>query len=289
MAQSRVGMAADLSLLAMTADLGAEIRGVDLSAPLSDACFRRIEEALRRYCVIFFREQKLDPRLLTRFAAHFGELEPVTDGFRSIPGRPQVAVISDLQDDPKRSSLARYGMHWRTDGSCLQQPAALTLLHAVQCPSRGGGIEFANQYAVYDALPRLKRLLLEKLRGLHPADFRHGQLHPDVVIAVVSVGAKPAEHPLVRLHPDTGAKAIYAGKDIVSQILGLAPAESRRLLDELEAFATQPRFIYSHAWRQGDLVVWDNRCTLHRPTVFDRKGDRVLHRVQVKGEIPLSV
>lgn len=288
MAQGRVGMAADLSVLAMTVDLGAEIRGVDLSAPLSDACLQRIGAALHRYCVIFFRDQRLDPRLLLRFAAYFGEPEPVADGSTSIPGLPQVAVISDLRDDARPGGAARYGPHWRTDGSCRPQPVALTLLHAVQCPPKGGGIQFVNQYAVYNALPRTQRLLLEKLRGLHPMDFRYAELHPGIAPPAVAPDAKPAEHPLVRVHPHTGAKAVFAGKDIVAQILGLAPHESRRLLDELEAFATQPRFIYSHAWRQGDLVVWDNRCTLHRPTAFDRKADRILHRVQVKGEVPLS-
>jgi taurine dioxygenase len=288
MAHGKVGMAADVSVLAMTADLGAEIRGVDLSMPLSDACFRRIEEVFHRYCVIFLRDQRLDPRLLVRFAARFGEVEAAPAGEPAIPGLPQVAVISDLHRDAHGSGSARYGTHWRSDASYRLQPPAATLLYAVQCPAHGGGMEFVNQYAVYDALPRTQRLFVEKLQGVHARDARCARLRPGVRPPPAAADAGAAEHPLVRTHPRTGRKALFAGKDMVSRIPGLAPAEGRKLLDELEAFATQPRFIYSHPWRQGDLIVWDNRCTLHRPTAFDRRLDRVLHRVQVKGEMPAN-
>jgi len=288
MAQGKVGMAADVSVLAMTADLGAEIRGVDLSSPLSDACFHRINAVFYRYCMIFLRNQRLDPRLLLRFAARFGEPEAVCADQPAIPGLPQIEVISDLHQEARANGPARYGLHWQTDGSYRTQPAAASLLYVVESPRQGAGIEFANQYAAFNALPRERQLFLEKLRAVHDRSFRFAQLHLGLGAPSAGRGGSnsAAEHPVVRVHPSTGHKALFSGKDLVSHVLGLSLAESRRLLDELEAFATQPRFVYSHHLRQGDLLLWDNRCTLHRLTMFDRKQDRVMHRVQVRGETP---
>ena len=289
MAQGKVGMAADVSVLAMTADLGAEIRGVDLSSPLSDACFRRIGEVYRRYCMVFLRNQRLDPRLLLRFAAHFGEPEALCIAQPEIPGLPQIEVISDLHREARANGLTRYGLHWQTDGSYRAQPAAASLLYVVECPPQGAGLEFANQYAAFNALSRERQLFLEKLRVVHDRTFRFAELHPGLEATPADPGSSRAgaEHPVVRVHPETGRKALFVGKDIASHVLGLSAIESRRLLDELETFATQPRFVYAHQLRQGDLLLWDNRCTLHRLTACERKQDRVMYRLQVRGETPL--
>lgn len=287
MAQCRVGMAADVSVVAMTPDFGAEVRGVDLAVPLSDACFQAILDAFHRYSVIFLRGQKLDPRLLTRFAARFGELDMAADAGVGIPGLPAVSVIGGSVRDAKPYDILRHPPEWHSDGSHRARPPSITIMHAVQCANRGaGGVEFANMYAAYAALPRVRRLFVEKLRGIHRASVR---------VAATTTRREQddmsgsAEHPLVRRHPTTGGKSIFACRLTVSRILGLAPDESGRLLDELERFATQPRFVYSHAWRRGDVLLWDNRCTLHRSLAFDRKGERVLHCVHVCGEAPLSV
>lgn len=287
MAQGRVGMAADVTVVAMTPDFGAEIRGVDLAVPLSDACFQAILAAFHRYSVIFLRGQKLDPRLLARFAARFGDVDSAPDAGFCIPGLPEVSVIGDLGHDAKACDILRHPMQWHSDGSHRARPPSITIMHTVQCAHRGaGGVEFANMYAAYAALPRVRRLFVEKLRGVHQASACVRARTPEREQAAASGSA---EHPLVRRHPTTGRKSIFACRLVVSRILGLAPDESRRLLDELETFATQPRFIYSHAWRRGDVLLWDNRCTLHRFLAFDRKGERVLHGVRVCGEAPSGV
>lgn len=290
MAQGRVCMAADVSAVAMTPDLGAEIRGVDLSAPLSDACFRRILEVFHRYCVIFLRDQELDPRLLVRFAARFGEAEPGPSQDNLLPGLPQVSVVSNGAKEGRTPGMVRDGTHWHSNQSYKPAPPLATLLYGVQCPPEGGDTEFINMYSVLNALPVEKRLFAEKLRAVHDRNFRHAELHPGSarLAPEQSERTPPVEHPLVRVHPVTGRKTLFVAKDMVSRIPGMGPAESRQLIDELEAFATQPRFIYSHRWRKGDLVVWDNRCTLHRMTPFDNRYVRTLHRIQVKGEAPIA-
>jgi taurine dioxygenase len=289
MAQGRVCLAADVSAVAMTPDLAAEVRGVDLSAPISDACFRRILEVFQRYCVIFLRSQRLDPQLLVRFAARFGELHVHPDAGQLVAGMPQVRVLSSADKDGRAAKTGRGGVYWHSDLSYLPVPAAATLLYALECPPTGMHTEFINMYSVFEALPREKRLFLEKLRAVHDHGFRYADLHPLRPPLAPEERAKlpPAEHPLVRVHPQTGRKALFVAKDVVSEVLGLEPKQSRKLIDELEAFATQPRFIYAHRWQPGDLVVWDNRCTLHRALPYEGRHERTLHCVHVKGEVPI--
>lgn len=143
---------------------------------------------------------------------------------------------------------------------------------------------------MYDALPRECRLLLERLRAVHDRGFCFTEIYPTRAALTDEARAKlpPVEHPMVRTHPKTGRKALYVAKDVVSHVLGMKPADSRELIDELEAFATQPRFAYSHRWQSGDLLIWDNRCKLHRTTPYDNLYDRTLFRVRVKGEVPVA-
>jgi taurine dioxygenase len=290
MAQGRVCLAADVSAVAMTPDLAAEVRGVDLSAPISDACFRRIREVYQRYCIIFLRNQRLDPQHLIRFATRFGELDVHPVAEHLLPGLPQVRVLTSAGKNERAAAIARGGVYWHSDLSYMPVPASATLLYAIECPPVGMHTEFINMYSVFDALPREKRLFLEKLRAVHDHSFRYAELHPTRPPLGADETAKmpPAEHPLVRVHPQTGRKALFVAKDVVSHVLGLSPKESRKLIDELETFATQPRFTYTHRWQPGDLLVWDNRCTLHRAMPYDGKHERTLHCVQVKGEAPVA-
>ena len=292
MAHGKICMAADVSAVAMTPNLGAEVRGVDLSSPLSDACCARIMEIFQRYCVIFLRNQQLEAQHLLRFASRFGELEIEPVAERQLPGLPQIGVLSNPRQNGNGRVLGivRDGMHWHSDRSYTAAPVQTTLAYGIKCPREGGDTEFVNMYAVFAALPPEKRERLEKLRAMHDPTFRYAELYPSRPPLSAEQLAKmsTAEHPLVRVHPTTRRKALYLAKDVVSHICGMNDTESRKLIDELEAFATLPRFGYAHRWQEGDVVVWDNRCTLHRATPFDNRFDRVLHRVQIKGEIPIA-
>ncbi len=281
MAQGKVCLAADVSAVAMTPDLGAEVRGVDLAAPLSDACFARILEVFHRYGVIYLRNQELDARLLARFAARFGEAELTPPGEQPLPGLPQVSVLGDAD-----GAAGQHGVepsYWHSDRSYEPSPPAVTLLYATN-GADGINAEFVNMYSVFNALAAEKQLLVQKLRGIHVArlaDSAGGSSE------TADARRQSAEHPLVRIHPETGKRALYLAKEVVARAPGLSEDDSRKLIEQLEAFATQPRFVYAHRWRKSDLLIWDNRCTLHRMS-FDASTDRTLYRIRVKRETPIA-
>lgn len=285
MAQGKVCLAADVSVVAMTPDLGAEIRGVDLSAPLSDACFARILESFHRYCVVFLREQDLDPRLLARFASRFGEAQLTPADEPALPGLPQVSLLGGSARDG-RSAAAVEPAYWHSDRSYEAVPPAVTLLYARQGADNAYA-EFVNMYSVFNTLAPEKRLLVQKLRGLHKAPAPEVEAEAEAV-ETASVQRQAAEHPLVRVHPETGRRAIYLAKEVVARAAGMREDDGRKLVEQLEWFATQPRFVYAHRWRRGDLVIWDNRCTLHRMSAFQARHDRTLYRIRVKGEVPVA-
>lgn len=284
-------MAADVTALGMTPDLGAEVRGVDLAAPISDACFRRIQEIYHGYCVIVLRDQHIEPPHLVRFAARFGELDLPQPTAEHLPGMPQVCVIGQNdRKDPPAVERAWEDAHWHSDRSYRRAPVATTLAYALQCPARGVSTEFVNMYAVYEALPPQRRAALEKLRAVHDRSYRDSAIYPSRPPMTLEPAseAPPVEHPLVRVHPVTGRKALFFARDVVSHIVGMKDGESRKLIDELTALAIQPRFHFVHQWRQGDLVIWDNRCTLHREAAGETAAARMLHQVWVKGEVPIA-
>jgi len=280
-------MAADMTAVAMTTDLGAEIRGIDLSAPLSDACLARIVELFHRYCVVFLRNQSLDPRLLVRLAARFGETGCASLCEQSIPGLPQVSIVGGIHGGVGAGTPARGALDWRTDASARSEPSLATLVYAVQCPPEGGCIEFVNLCSVFNALPPEKQSFLEALRVVHDRDGLPQRPSTAGRLPLRGEQTKAAAYPLVRLHPVTRRKALYLGMGTSSRVQNLAPGEGQKLIGELETFATQPRFRYSHRWRRGDLIIWDNRCTMHRMPPLGPGQERILHRVQVKGEIPV--
>jgi len=283
--------ATTLSVRPMSEKLGAEIRGVDLSAPLDAQAFAAILQTLHRYGVIFFRGQKLTPEQLAAFSRCFGELDIHHMTEHVFPNLPQVRVLSNVKKDGVSIGITKGGMHWHSDLSYKPQPALVTLLYAVECPPTGADTQFADMYAAFDELPGEKRRTLQTLRAMHDRNYRYSALYPGRPPLTPEQVAKvpPVEHPLVRVHPATGRPALFVAKDVVSRIIGMAEDESRALIDELEAFATRPDRVYSHKWQPGDVVVWDNRCTLHRATPYEPQYRRTLYRTQVKGEAPVAM
>lgn len=271
--------------------IGAEIRGIDLSTTPDDAQFSRILDALYKHGVIFFRNQQLTPELLAAFSACFGELDIHHMTEHVFPHLPQVRVLSNAKRDGKAVGITRGGMHWHSDLSYKPVPALVTLLYAVECPPEGADTQFANMYAAYTDLPEPRRNKLNNLRAVHDRNFRYSELYPNRPPLSAEQIAKvpPVEHPLVRIHPATRQPALFVAKDVVSRIVGVPDAESRALIDELEAFAVRPENVFSHKWQAGDVLVWDNRCTLHRATPYDSKYQRTLYRTQVKGETPVAM
>ncbi|MFZ2003790.1 MAG: TauD/TfdA family dioxygenase [Stellaceae bacterium] len=260
---------------------GAEITGVDLSQPLSGAARDAIYAALLEHQFLVFPGQVLTREAQYAFTAQFGEVEAHGGGR---PGKRQdvAHVTANLDADGNPSDRFAKGANyrWHTDKPYYRTPPALTVLYAVELPPAGGDTEFANTRLAYGALDDDTKRRIDGLRvvfrwerGLRPGYYANE--------------LPPVDHPLVRTHPDTGKEALYLGNHALG-ILGMGEDEGTALLAGLLDHATEPRFTYAHRWRQGDLVMWDNRATLHRAVANYEMNRyrRIMHRNVVKGGVP---
>jgi taurine dioxygenase len=276
----------ELAIQPLPGGLGAEIDGVDLNRPFAGEIARRIEDAFVSHHLIVVREQRLTKERMGEFAALFGELEG--NVFRTPDGSPLDAIheISNLdaEGQPAENPYLKSNYHWHTDKAYLPIPALLTMLHAVELPQEGGDTQFADMTGAYEALSGDDKRRIADLEVVHSLQYMRESTGDRPPTDAERKAAPPITHPLVRTHPQTGAKSLFLGM-YCSQVIGMADAESRALLDRLLAHATQPRFVYTHRWRPGDLVFWDNRCLLHRAVAnYDMgKSRRVLQRLVVKG------
>lgn len=261
----------------------AELTGLDLSRPLDPATRDEVERAMDRYAVCVLPKQKLDDDAQIAFASLYGPLEvspPVhaKDGAAAATFRIQNRNIFDVSNldehgnilplDDQRRAYRQGNELWHTDSSFRQKSATWSMLHARIIPPGGADTEFADTRAAYDALPEATKRTIEGLVAEHSIWHSRSKLGGYAPTEEERKLRPPAQHPLVRRHPGSGRKALYIASH-ASHILGWPVDKGRALLKELLDFATQPRFVYAHKWRLGDLVIWDNRCTLHRATPFE--------------------
>jgi alpha-ketoglutarate-dependent taurine dioxygenase len=268
---------------------GVTVAGADLSQPLSPELKARILEAFRDHHVVVFPDQELTREQQYAFTANFGEVERHV-GQNPESKRYAVAhVISNLDSEGNpvdRSSSPVSNYRWHTDKSYYAAPPLLTALYAVELPPQGGDTEFANTAMGYAALPEETKRRIAGFRVV----FWWGASRQKSGSTPSDAAARerpPVDHPLVRTHPETGRKALYLGNH-ASHILGLPEAEGAALLEELLEHTTRRQFVYIHRWRKGDLVMWDNRCLLHRAVANYEMGRyrRVMHRSVVRGKVP---
>ncbi|MGE0419552.1 MAG: TauD/TfdA dioxygenase family protein [Acetobacteraceae bacterium] len=280
-----------LELRPLRPDFVTEVDGIDLSQPLSDAMIRTIWDAIDRYAVLIFHDQRLTDAQLRDFAARFGPLEIGRSAAR--PGRrrlsiPQIGDISNLNEDSQvrdlydRRRLDSLGNRlWHTDASYMPVPVVLGLLHAVALPPPSpfgnGETEFADMRAAYDALSDDMKTAVDGLVIEHDVFWSRGQIGFTEFPPGEREQYPPSPQRLVRLHPGSKRKTLYLSAH-ASHVVGWPVADGRLLLSDLNAHATQPRFVHSHRWRVGDLVIWDNRCTMHRGRPHDEQQPRDLRR-----------
>jgi alpha-ketoglutarate-dependent taurine dioxygenase len=266
---------------------GVVFGGVDLSRSLSPAARQRIADALLAHYVVVFPGQQLSREAQFAFATNLGEVEH-PEARRARGKRHAVAhVISNLDEAGNpvdRTSSAVSNYRWHTDKPYYAAPPSITILYGVALPPQGGDTEFANTAMGYAALPEATKRRIDPLRvvfrwGAAPA--QPGDLHPS------APAAESVNHPLVRTHPETGVRALYLGNH-ASHIDGLPEAKGVALLAALLAHTTRPEFVYAHRWRKGDVVMWDNRCLLHRAVANYalNKDRRILHRTVLRGTVP---
>ena len=269
---------------------GAEIRGVELSA-LNGAQFEELERALYQHLVVVIRSQKLDHAQLVSFGKRFGELEAPgmsIIGKPYIDDYPDVLVISNIVENGKpQGNLGAGEAAWHTDMSYREKPISFAVLNAVELPPTGGNTYFANQYLAYDTLDADLKKSLAHHTLIHDETYNSaGQIRKGFKEVTDPREAPGARHPVFRTHPVTGKKALYLGRRLNAYIVGLPVQTSEHLLDALWAHASEPDFVWGHEWQLGDVLIWDNRCLLHRRDSFDPAARRKLTRVQIKGDQP---
>jgi taurine dioxygenase len=269
---------------------GAELAGPDLST-IDDAGFAAIRQAWVDHQVLLFRGQTLSDRDLIAFSRRFGDLDhaPVQEnGQRFVDGMPEIYIVSNvIKNGVPIGSLGAGEAVWHTDMSYLPAPPMASMLFALEVPPAGGDTSFCDMYAAYEALPAGLRDRALGLRVKHDGTYNSGgYLRQGVTPAEDPRQAPGTLHPLVCTHPESGRRMLYLGRRRMAWIEGLDLAESEALLDEIWAHATRPEFRFTHRWHTGDLVLWDNRCTMHRRDPFDPASRRVMHRTQVKGTAP---
>jgi len=272
----------------------AEVSGIDLTVPIPRENFRMIWEAFNEHQVLVFRDQTFDDESQIAFSRNFGELETMIahPGNDWNPGH--ISVMTNLGKDGTMLPLDHPAMThrerneaWHSDSSFKPIAALASLLAARIVPPVGGNTEFASERAAYDDLPAARKAELERLTAVHR--MTHPDQENDDGYRDEDKQRHVVTHPLIRTNPVSGRKALYVGAH-AQEIVGMPPKEGRRMLDELTAFCTQPKYVYSHHWRDGDAVMWDNRCTLHRATPFDKtRYKRKLHRTTIAGKAPDNV
>ena len=266
------------------ATLGAVVTGVDLNA-LSAAEWQAIRAAFLEHAVLIFPGQHLSANAQTTFAERFGSIEYLVAERKIIPISNRRADGSLLSDHEHGMQVMMGNEGWHTDSSYMRLSAKASVLSAHVVPAHGGETEWADMRAAYDALDEAMRARIADLAAYH--SLRYSQARMGHVAAVGSSygfhDEQPPLRPLVKVHPETGRAALYIGRHAYG-IPGLDPDESESLLDDLVAFACQPPRVYTHSWTPGDVVVWDNRCVLHRARPYDHREARVMMHVRVAGE-----
>jgi taurine dioxygenase len=279
---------ADINVAPTGKALGAEITGLDLKV-ITDAEFKALHRAWLDHLVLLFRGQRLTDAELIAFSRRLGALEwaPVQEtGRRFVEGHPEIYVVSNvIENGVPIGSLGSGEAVWHTDMSYLEDPPKASILYAIEIPPAGGNTYFCNMYRVYELVPEPLKQRVACLTLKHDGTYNSG----GYVRQGVTPGDDPtispgAYHPIACSHPETGRKMLYLGRRRNAYIGGLPVAESEALLDELWSYTSSEDVSWAHEWRPGDVVLWDNRCTMHRRDAFDPDARRILHRTQIKGD-----
>jgi taurine dioxygenase len=264
--------------------LGAQIIGVDLSRELDEPIFPQIRDAWHQNLVILLRGQKLSEDDQVHFAQQFGP-PAVIHTKQFVRNHPAVMLISNIREDGKPIGALPDGeMHFHTDQCHQERPAMASMLYALEVPSAGGNTLFANGYKAYETLPDEIKRRIDGRKALNAYDYDTAATKRGTRL---TQGVPSYVHPVVRTHPATGRKALYVNRLMTVRIEGLPAQESDELLSFLFDHQERREFIYEHVWRPGDLLMWDNRCTLHARTDFSPNERRLMRRVTILGEKPV--
>ena len=268
--------------------LGAEVSGVDVSKPISQDDLQQILAAWKEHLVLRFRGQELtDPQLL-EISKNFGEIDPPgpnSYGKPFLADFPDINVISNIKvGDQPVGGLGDGEAVWHADMTYIETPPKASFLHALEIPETGGNTAWGNMYLAYEALPTNLKNEIKGRKAIHDATYNSaGMIRKGMKDVTDPREAPGAHHPLVAKHPESGLPCLFLGRRRNSYILGMDLDASNQLLDELWAHIDNPEFTFTQVWQLHDLILWDNRCTLHRRDSFDPQSRRLMHRTQIKG------
>jgi taurine dioxygenase len=283
----------ELTVVPRGTALGAEVRGVNVAGGVSDEQMSAVRDALHRHGVIVLRGQKLSPQDQVAFCRRLGTMRVSFMTDLAVEGVQELTIVSNIVKDGKPIGLVDAGALWHTDGSYLERPDMYTVLYSVQIPSRDGkalgDTLFLSTAAAFDALPDATKAKIIDAKAVHSlAHHIEKKKAANFKAPPVAKNAKPdVVHPMVRTHPVTGRKCIYATEGHTREVVGLAGSESEALLNELFVHLKRPQFIYRHQWEVGDLLVWDNCSTQHLAITDYGDMPRRLHRAGIEGPVPV--
>ena len=274
----------------LTPRLGAELSGVILADDMSDETFRAIYAAFLRYQVLLFPPQDVPPARQVAFARRFGEVQIHVMNQYHADGFPELYRLSNLDENGKPNGRHpdKGTLEWHTDGSWSRVSGQATIIYGEVMPETGGETHFCDMYEAYERLTPAWKARIAGLRAVHNLDFSRTRRHGEDPMTDEQRRAKPpVDQPIVRTHPETGRKCIYLG-DHAESIVGMPYAEGRALIEELNALAVHADLTYEHRWKPRELILWDNRCVMHRATAYDPATQgRVIRRCTVLGEVPV--
>jgi taurine dioxygenase len=271
----------------LSAHMAAAVSGIDLNRLPDTETQAALLRALHDNLVLCIRDQKLAPIAFRDAMARFGVPMRRKQLAQTAECADVNIISSEDRDELGDGKKLVNGESWHTDDSFMREPCSLTMLYGVVVPSTGGDTQFTNMYAAYDALSAEMKARIDGLKVIHK--YRSSRTGRVAARPATEMAAMPeATHPLVRTHPETRRKSLYINPNRMEEIVGMTRGESDGLLDELVAHAIQPRFQYRHVWQQGDIVIWDNRCTMHKANADYPDGERrLMHRVIVAGTEPV--
>ncbi|MBY0242204.1 MAG: TauD/TfdA family dioxygenase [Burkholderiaceae bacterium] len=273
------------------APLGAEVIGLDLSQPLSNTDFQRLHRAHLDHHVLVFRDQRITPAQQVAFSRRWGPLQiHVLRNFQ-LADHPEVLVVSNILEHGQPIGLGDAGHFWHSDLSYKEKPSLGSLLHAQELPEQGGDTLFANMHLAYDTLPPALLRAVQGLRAEHSYLAQYEELRarnpyrPALTQAQIDE-VRPVTHPVVRVHPETGRRALFVSEHFTTRIIGIPKDESCALLAELFEHSEKPEHIYRHRWQPHDMVFWDNRSLMHLAAGCPAHLRRKLYRTTIEGDIP---
>ncbi len=282
------------SIEPLSDSLGAEIRGIDLSQPLDNKTFARIEDAFHAHSVLLFRDQSLSADQQVAFTRRFGDLEVhVLDQYNH-PDFPEILIVSNVMDGDRHVGIYDAGKYWHTDLSYMKVPSRGSMLHAIEVPTENGeplgDTLFTSTTAAYDALSDDLKERIETLEAVYSLGHRFSRLVEDgdtdaAMTEAQQERAPEVVHRVVQPHPVTGRRVLYVNEGQTARLLGMSDAESRDLLDTLFGHIARPEYTYRHKWREGDVVMWDNIPTQHLAIQdYALPQRRYMHRTTLRGK-----